>query len=251
MSDFDWRRFKRLLCNDLLQQWRKIWIATLALAGAGLIAYLTNVDPQASAKPALHLYLFSAVLIGGGVIFTSAIFADLHHPLQRYHYLTLPCSNLERFLSRYLLSAPLYYLYVLIAYAIFDWVAGWISNALMGTSAVPFAPFERRMQELTLEYFGLHALMFGGAIYFRSHALIKTMLFTAVIAFGLIVVQLAAVRIFFWSYFTALLPVAASAEIRLISLPLSVQAAAWILLWLWVLFVAYRCLGEHEVQREL
>ena len=63
------------------------------------------------------------MLIVGGLICTSTIFADLHHPLQRFHYLTLPCSNLERFLSRYLLSAPLYYLYVLVAYAILDWVA--------------------------------------------------------------------------------------------------------------------------------
>jgi hypothetical protein len=64
-------------------------------------------------------------------------------------------------------------------------------------------------------------------------------------------VQLAAVRILFWSYFTALWPVETTAPIRLFHLPLPVHAAAWILLCLWVLFIAYQCLREHEVQREL
>jgi hypothetical protein len=251
MSNFDWPRFERVFCNDLLQQWKRIWIATLALAGTGLIAYLTNVDPQAAVRPALYALLFPVVLIGGGLIFTSTIFSDLHHPLQRFHYLTLPCSSLERFLSRYLLSAPLYYLHVLVAYAVFDRLAAAIAGVMMDKSAAAFAPFEPRMLQLTLAYFGLHALMFGGAIYFRSHALIKTMLCAALIGFGLVLAQLAAVRIFFWDYFPTLWPVETTAPIRLFVLPQPVQAGAWILLCLWGLFIAYRCLREHEVQREL
>ena len=42
------------------------------------------------------------------------------------------------------------------------------------------------MREVTLAYFGLHALMFGGAIYFRSYALVKTALSVVVIGFGLV-----------------------------------------------------------------
>src|SRR5688572_7721339 len=118
MSSFSWPRFQRVFANDLLQQWRKIWIGTLALAGSGLVAYLTNVDPQAAVRPTLYEALFPTALLGGGLIFASTIFADLHHPLRRFHYLTLPCSNLERFLSRYLLTGPIFYLYVLAAYAI-------------------------------------------------------------------------------------------------------------------------------------
>ena len=121
----------------------EVWIATLALAGLGLIAYLTNLEPQAAAKPALYAVLFPIVLIGGGLVFTSTIFADLHHPLQRFHFLTLPCSNLERFISRYLLSAPLYYLYVLVLYAVFDCDSGGDRPRAEGTSAAAFAPFDR------------------------------------------------------------------------------------------------------------
>jgi hypothetical protein len=249
MSRFDAPRFRRLLCNDLLLQWRKIWIATLAVFGLGLVAYLTNLNPPDVAKPELYAALFPIALIVGGLIFTSTIFADLHHPLQGFQYLTLPCSNLERFLSRYLLSAPLYYLYVLVFYAVFDWVAALIAYALTGRSAAAFAPFEPRMLEVTLAYFGLHALMFGGAIYFRSHALIKTGLSVVLIGFGLIMVQLVAARLFFWSYFTSLLPVESTAAVRLVPVALPVVVVVAVLLYLWVLYIAYLCLREHEVQR--
>ncbi len=249
MSPFDASRFRRQFLNDLLQQWRKIWIATLAAVGLGLVAYLTNLNPPDAPQPELYAVLFPIVLLVGGLIFTSTTFADLHHPLQQFQFLTLPCSNLERFLSRYLLSAPLYYLYVLVVYAVFDWVAALAACALLGRSAAAFAPFEPQMVHFTLCYFGLHALMFGGAIYFRSHALIKTGLSVVLIGFGLVLVQFAATGIFFWSYFRSLFPFEATAPVRLVTVPSPVVVVGAVLLYLWVLFLAYLRLREHEVQR--
>ena len=252
MNLLQWPRFLHVLRNDLLLHWKKIWIATLALAGAGLVAYLTNVDPGAAARPALYLGFFSFVLIGGGLIFTSTMFADMHHPLQRFHYLTLPCSNLERFLSRYLLSAPLYYLYVLIAYALFDWVAAVIAHALMGTRAAAFAPFEPQMLQVALQYFCLHALMFAGAIYFRSHTVIKTLLSFVLIGFGLVVLLLVTVRIVYWDYFeTLFMPVQSVIPPPILDVPPYAWTVAGLVLSLWVLFIAYQCLREHEVQGDL
>jgi hypothetical protein len=249
MNEFDRHRFLRLFNNDFLQQWKKIWIATLALVGMGLIAYLTNVDPQQVTEPAIYKVLFPIALIGGGLVFTSTIFADLHHPLQRFHYLTLPCSNLERFLSRYLLSAPLYYFYVLICYAMFDWMAALIAQALMDRSAAAFAPFEAQIWQVTLAYFLLHALMFCGAIYFRSHAAIKTVLAVVLIGFGLVVVQLVAVRIFYWSYFTSFFkPARTGLPAPFIEASPPFLTIGGFVLCVWVLFIAYRCLREHEVQ---
>jgi hypothetical protein len=251
MSRFHWSRFLRLLRNDLLQQWRKVWIATLALAGAGLIVYLTNLDAPSAGRPELYMVLLAAALIGGGLVFTSAIFGDLHHSLQRVHLLTLPCSNLERFLSRYLLSAPLYCLYVLIVYAVFDRAAASIAEVALGTRAAAFAPFELQVLRLTLVYFYLHALVFGGAIYFRSHVLFKTLLSVVSIGAGLVMTGLVALRIFYWSYFATVLPIdSAAPTITWVPGP-AVMTAAGLLLSLWVLFIAYQCLREHEVQREL
>lgn len=251
MNTFGAFRFARLFSNDVLQQWRKVWIATLALAGIGLICYVTNVDPRAAERPEIYAVLFPIVLIGGGLALTSTIFADMHHPLQSAQYLTLPCSTPERFFSRYLLTGPVYYLYVLIGYAIFDAGAALISDELRGVRAAAFAPFSPKMCDVTLYYFGLHALTFAGAIYFRSYALIKTALSVVLIWLGLLLVFVVALRLIYWDRFTTLLPDESVAQIHFLTVPMSVQWAAVSLFYLWVLFIAYQCLREHEVQREL
>jgi hypothetical protein len=251
MNTFNLSRFLRLFSNDVLQQWRKLWISTLALAGIGLICYVTNVDPNAAERPAIHVVLFSAVLLAGGFILTSTIFADMHHPLQSAQYLTLPCSGLERFLGRYLLTGPVYYLYVLIAYAVFDLVAALISDELRGVRAAAFAPFSPKMRDITLCYFGLHALVITGAIYFRSYALIKTALSVVLIWLGLLLVFVVSLRLIYWDHFTTWLPNESAVRLDFIIVPLWVQMVAVGLLYLWVLFIAYQCLREHEVQREL
>jgi hypothetical protein len=251
MNAFNAARFVRVFSNDLLQQWRKVWISTLAFAGVALICYLTNLNPHAIEEPALYVTLFSVALLAGGLVLTSTIFADLHHPLQNAQYLTLPCSNLERFVSRYLLTGPLYYFYALIAYAIFDWAAGQIADALIGKRGAPFALLSPQVRDATLWYFGLHALVFGGAIYFRSYALIKTALSVVLVGVGLLLVYVIALRLIFWGHFTTLLPNESAVRINFFEPP---AVALWIgatLFYLWVLFIAYLCLREHEVQREL
>jgi hypothetical protein len=175
---------------------------------------------------------------------------DLDLPAGCY-FLLLPRSNLERFLSRYVLSAPLFYAYVLVVYAVFDRVAALLTNAVRGTSAAPFVPFDPEMLQLTLAYFGLHALMFGGAIYFRSHALIKTLLCVVIIWFGLVLTQLVALRVFYWSYFNTLLPVESALPRPTFVPGPAFMVAAGSLLSVWLLFIAYQCLREQESLREL
>jgi hypothetical protein len=251
MKPFNASRFLQLVSNDVLQQWRKIWISTLALAGTGLICYVLNVDPHAATRPPIYEFLFTAALIGGGLALTSTIFGDMHHPLQSAQYLTLPCSNLERFFSRYLITGPVYYLYALVGYALFDWVGALIAETILDARAAAFAPFSPRMLHMTLYYFGIHALTFAGAIYFRSYALIKTALSVVLIWLGLLLVYVVALRLIYWDYFTTLLPNESIARIKFVAVPLWLQGAGACLLYLWVLYIAYQCLREHEVQREL
>jgi hypothetical protein len=251
MNTFNASRFRHVFINDVLQQWRRIWIATLALVGIGLICYLTNIDPHSAQEAPIYLVLFPVALFGGGLILTSTIFADLHHPLQSAQYLTLPCSNLERFVSRYLLTGLLYYLYVLLVYAAFDWAAAQLSQVIWQKRGLPFTPFSPQMLEITLWYFGSHVLAFGGAIYFRSFTLIKTGLFAVVTWLGLALLDAVVVRLVFWDHFTTWLPSEPAVRFELYPVPRIVLMVGAVLLYLWVLFIAYLCLREHEVQREL
>ena len=250
MSTFRWSRFRRVFLNDLQQQWRRVWIGSLAVAGIALVAYLTNLAPRGG-PPELYVVFYPVILWGGGLVFTSMIFADLHHPLQRFHYLTLPCSNLERFLSRYLLTGPLLVLYVLITYAAFDFIASIIASGLTVYSAAPFAPLDPRVVEISCQYLQVHSLMFLGAIFFRSYALAKSLIAGFIIGFGLAAVQLVTVRLVFWEYFTSIIPYESAKAVRLLVLPRPLVEVLLSLLCLWVLYLAYQCLREHEVQGEI
>lgn len=251
MNRFSFARFRRVFANDFLQQWRKVWMATLGTVAVALVIYVMGVDPRADVVPPPHATLFPMILLVAGLIFTSTIFSDLHHPLQRFHYLTLPCSNLERFVSRYLLSGPLLLVYVLVVYTLFDWVAGGVSELLKGARAQPFPVFTDFPWEHALRYFGAHAVMFAGAIYFRSHVFFRTTLFVAVIVLGLLLVQLVALRILFRGHFTSLFEIDKALDIEPFSVPPSLAIGGWILLGLWILCIAFVRLREHEVQREL
>ncbi len=109
----------------------------------------------------------------------------MHHPLERYQYLMLPCSNIERFLSRYLLTGPLYLLYVILAFSGIDWLGNQLTAWWIGARQPLFSPFTALSLLLIRIYLLAHIVMLTGAICFRSHALIKTALSPAAAARGL------------------------------------------------------------------
>ncbi|MDY6982030.1 MAG: hypothetical protein SV422_02990 [Pseudomonadota bacterium] len=260
MNDhFDLHRFARVLINDLMQlQLRRIAFASLGLAGLGFLVYLANVSsgPEAEDLPIAYAQ-FSALLFLGGAIFTSMIFNDMHHPLERYHYLMLPCSNLERFASRYLISAPLYVLYAIVLYKVFEVGANFLCALLREGRVV--APLDLRssmLWDLVKGYFILHVFVYTGAIWFRSNALIKTM-FTGFVIWGLFGALLfLSIRLMYWDAFISMFdtnPEGPYINFEFIAAGLD-DGPLWYhkllggALLLWVLFLAWLGLKEHEVQ---
>jgi hypothetical protein len=245
-------RFRRVLQNDVLRIAKPLLYGTLALLGLTILNYLANFEPgKVSDDPPICLVLFSMYLAGSGLLFTASSFNDMHHPLERYHYLMLPVSNLERFLSRYLLTGPLLLLYVILAFSVMDWTANQVSLLLRDISEPLFAPFSRPTLIAMRIYLSLHALMFIGAICFRSYAWIKTPLFVLLVLAGLAATFYISLRIFYydafsWAHFHAVGP------IKMYLVP--IFQAQWVNVTLvtsfvlWILYVAFRCLRVHEVQ---
>ena len=129
MNQFSSPRFLRLIQNDVLRVARPVIFGTLALLGLTVLIYLANFETGRTSDPPLYNVLFSIYLLGGGLVFTSLAFQDMHHPLERYQYLMLPCTNVERFLSRYLLTGPLLLIYIVVAFSAMDWIANLLSGA--------------------------------------------------------------------------------------------------------------------------
>lgn len=251
MSQFSLPRFTRVIQNDALRVARPVLFGTLALLGFTVLIYLTNFKEGESTEAPLSDILFTIYLLAGGLLFTSSSFQDMHHPLERYRYLMLPCSNLERFASRYLLTGPLFVLYAVLAFSAVDWVGNLLTSWWVGARQPPFSPFTSLSWLNMRVYLGVHVFMLIGAICFRSHALIRTALSLLALLLGFAVVCYVAVRIVYWDSFSWT-SFEAVRPIRLFLMPLFafswVNTAIAVGFGLWILYVAYRCLRGHEVQ---
>jgi hypothetical protein len=257
MDIFNWQRFLRVFFNDLLLlQARRIGVASLGLMGVGILVYVTNVTEIPDANQGVGIVTFLILLIGGGSIFTSMIFNDMHHPLERFHYLMLPCSNLERFVSRYLITAPLFLVYAVVLFKVFEVIANFICSLLWYGDTVPVVDFgNEEIRHGILGFFVGHVFVFTGAIWFRSYSLIKTMMASFVFWSALGAVFFIALRIFYWDSFISWFETNPEGPyINGEALTFGEDGIFWyhkLLLaafLLWVLFLAYKGLEEHEVQ---
>jgi hypothetical protein len=255
MNSFDFTRFRRLFANDVLRVSKIVLLASAALLCLTSIVYIANFEPgNVPAEPPVGVVLFAIYLLGFGLLLTSEIFRDMHHPLERYHYLMLPVSNLERFLSRYLLTGPLLVIYVLLAFMVMDWTGNLLAQWLKGASAPAFSLAQFPVTLLLRVYLFAHLIAFLGAICFRSMYLVKTILALVAVWLGMVIAAYLALRIFYFDAFEwgSFGPVG---SLRLSLVPLF--EASW-MNWTialgmscWLLYVGYRCLKAHEVQNGL
>jgi len=249
---FYFPRLRQALLNDVLNVAKPAVIATLAQMGITVLVYWNSFGtPYSDQEIQLAQRLFGIYLLVAGLALTSQTFNDMHHPLERYRYLLLPISNFERYLGRYLLTGPLFVLYAMVAFTVMDWAGNSLVAAIKDTSGPLFDPFSKITWWTICVYLGLHAVMFTGAICFRSYALIKTVLSTMLVCAGVPASVYPAMRLFYFGSFSWN-RLEATKDLRVMLEP--AFTARWmnetviVLFIAWILYIAYRCLKEHEVQ---
>lgn len=258
---FNWQRFARVFLNDvMLLQARRMAFASLGLAGIGIIVYLSTASESPDANVNVALILFGILLAGGGQIFTSMIYNDMHHPLERFQYLMLPCSNLERFISRYLITAPLYLVYAIVLFKLFEVIANFTITVMFDAAPVPVLDLgSEDARRIMLGYFASHVFVYWAAIWFRSYALIKLMAASFLFWMACMALMALTIRILYWNSFISLFELNPAGPFPNIHFgpEYFVDAEGNFLAWTkvatlailgWVLFLAYLGLKEHEVQ---
>jgi len=251
MNAFSFARFQRVLQNDALRMLRPVLYCTLAFLGLTVLLHATLTEAGTTAQPSISIVVFGIYLLAGGLLLTSLAFHDMHHPLERHRYLMLPCSNLERFLSRYLLTGPLLLLYVVLSFNAMDWLANQLPLLWIDARAPAFSPLVPPALLMMRVYLVAQALVLTGAICFRSLALPRTVLFLLVAFAGFLAVLYVADRAFYWDHYSW----TRWAPVRPLGFELvPLFAASWMNVvaatgfTLWMLRVAYRGLCTHEVQ---
>lgn len=168
------KRLSLLLRNDLFIN--KIAILTFMAALAGVLFLYSIISPVGAAAGNFHPVTYLLLLFIGGFWLTSRSFSDLQEPPRSYTFLTLPASNFEKFFSKLLLTSVGYILGTIIFYFLLSLLVVGFSKLLFPNVQYVFNPFQNHIPLYCGEYIILQSVFFLGAIYFRKHALTKTIL---------------------------------------------------------------------------
>ncbi|TVR40748.1 MAG: hypothetical protein EA394_07385 [Bacteroidia bacterium] len=149
-------------------------IAFGAVAGAMLVVTLLSgfLQPQ-EVSNLTGLYL--TVMFIGGFVFTSNIYAELHHPQRSYQYLTLPVSNTERLAGAWAISAVLFPLVSVLAMALIVLIANLVLNIIMNVSPF-YSVFTGGTWTAVKIYVVTQSMFLAGAAYFSKNNFLKTVL---------------------------------------------------------------------------
>jgi hypothetical protein len=145
------RRLGLLMRNTLVINAKMIFISLIAIVGL-LSVYVSH-------SPFLPL-----ILLIGGLWLSSLSFYELHNPQRNYHLLTLPASQLEKVLSRWLFTALVFPAVVLAIYCLLYFFI----------NGMKLSPFPYYIVDLMKNYLKIQAIFFLGSVYFKKYTLIKT-----------------------------------------------------------------------------
>jgi hypothetical protein len=171
---FKIQRLKRLMTNDIRLQSKPM----MTIAITALLVMILLPLPATGNTFVYHLLLFF-----GGLVITSMAFKDLHNPNKTGFYLTLPCSNVERLLSRWLLTSVGFAIATLSCYCLFSIIAAALHLSFTSHIVNIWQPYLWHGIRL---YLIIQPLFLYGAIKFKRYAFFKTILM--IVAFQIIMV---------------------------------------------------------------
>jgi len=173
-KSFQPERVYRLIRNTMILNRSSILVVTAALAG--VFSLFSFFDAYGNLSSHFHRNAYLFVFFPGGLLLTSRIFKELHDPVKGYAWLLLPASNMEKVLSRILLTTIIYIVGSLIAYLLFSLVSEGLNLVVLGRRHFLFNPFDPVILYCTLTYISIQAPFLIGAVYFQKHVLSKTIL---------------------------------------------------------------------------
>jgi hypothetical protein len=135
-----------------------------------LLGFLTYIQHR-PLNENLQAIMFMLALLGAGSLFASTVFAQFGAGRQAALALTLPASQLEKFLLAWLVSLPLF----LVVFVADFYLADWLVMHLVSPTPGPLLPLLVGHEVPGLRLFlALHGLALFGSIFFPRLAFVKT-----------------------------------------------------------------------------
>lgn len=165
---FNPNRFLLLLQKELWSGNKKPLIVTGAIFGF-LILFAIFMIYTEDGYHALNYNLFPLVLLGGGLIFTSVSFYEFNEKTGTHHYLSLPASTFEKFLSKWLITAILFPIATVILFWLYSKIGDWL--------------YYKHGNYIVEEYDGWSVTNWWSWFFIRLYLVIQTIYLVGAIAF--------------------------------------------------------------------
>lgn len=149
-----------------------------------------------------HQTWFTILLYAGGFLFTSVAFSHFANKTSRQFHLALPASTLEKFTSKWLISAILYPIAIICIYQLYAWGLELFTDNYVGVKIDPFTPFNKEYSLLIRIYIVLQSIFLLGATVFHRYSIFKTLFSLAVIGLFLALFTFICMRLVFAEYWT-------------------------------------------------
>lgn len=139
-------------------------------------------------------------LIVWGAIVTSGVFSELRDEALRIELLLRPSSQTEKTAAKLVVSAVGYFFLFTAVYLVLNGLLELIYTLSFGSPGRPELSAPRVVWDAFLNYLLVHSWFFLGAVYFRTHNAIKTLLVIAAVGLSYSLVAAAAGRLIFHPY---------------------------------------------------
>lgn len=223
-NTFDFTRLIQLMKADLWLQRKTILIVAVTLLVVLALLPFTFANTGAA---------YLGILYIGCFVITSLAFKDLHDRDKAHTYLLLPCSHLEKFISKWFLTSIAYIVATLILFYGFLFLSAAINKAMYGGGIYILGPIQPGFITSMTKYVALQSIILLGATIFKRNVLLKTIL---VVAGVLLTINL--LKVLF-----------AGSLIAAISNPINtVGPMFWVVLALFFLYVTYLRITETELK---
>ena len=202
-NTFDFNRFLLLLKREFLSGNKKFLLIAAAVFGVMICNALFQIYTGDGYTDSSFI-TFPLVLIIGGLIFTSVIFYEFNTQTGTHHYLNLPASTLEKFLSKWFITFIIFPIAAILFFGLYAFIADSIYNYSTGKSVSTFDLTNWWSLFFIRIYLVTQSLFLVGAIAFQKFTLFKTALvgWLSTMVFALACAIM--IRIIFAEYFETL-----------------------------------------------
>ena len=154
-QSFSFARFGHLLRRDFNQSGKSFLILMIIM----FVVWTINTTANGYAREKeLHIMMFPQWLLLGGFIVSSLAFYEFIKPTERQFYLQLPASNLEKFVSRWLLTGIVYTIGLVAYYWLYSLFANWIGISFYEHQFDAFTPFRGNILIAIKSYLAAHTI---------------------------------------------------------------------------------------------